>query len=241
MSLTDETTLVSKNKDDICVIVQARLSSQRCREKMIRPFANDTLTGLILKKLKRSTTIPMDNIYLSVHEPELVQIGKENGINIFNRSQESAVWDGGAGTHITGMYEWWNKLPYKYAILINACAPMMTIKTIDNFYESYLNSQSDGMFAVIKKKNYFWNKKGKLIVPWPQGEPCMNTKAVDETLEAAHCLYAGKMSLIGQGVWMGDFNNGEIDLVTMPEEETFDIDYEWEFSLYEKLYEALVK
>ena len=230
-----------KNIEDICIIVQARLSSQRCPNKMIRPFAGDTLTGIILKKLKKSKVIPTKNIYLSVHEPELIKIGHENGINIFHRSYESAVWDGGEGTHITGMYEWWDKLPYKYAILINACAPMMSTQTIDNFYNSYVNSKSDGMFAVIKKKNYFWNKSGKLIVPWPEGEPCMNTKAVTETLEAAHCLYAGRMDLIGQGIWMGDFNNGEIELVPMPEEETFDVDYEWEFSLYEKLCTILKK
>ena len=61
-------------------------------------------------------------------------------------------------------------------------------------------------------------------------------KAVEVTYEAAHCLYAGNMKKIGDGIWMGDFNNGEIELVPMPEEEAFDIDYEWEFELYEKLY-----
>lgn len=225
-----------KNIEEVCVIVQARLSSQRCPKKMIRPFAGDTLTGIILKKLKKSKVIPIENIFLSVHEPELIRIGKENNINIFYRSYESAIWDGGEGTHITGMYEWWDKLPYKYVVFINACAPMMKIETIDNFVRSYLISKSDGMFAVLEKKNYFWNKQGKLIVPWPEGEPCMNTKAVEVTYEAAHCLYAGNMKKIGDGIWMGDFNNGEIELVPMPEEEAFDIDYEWEFELYEKLY-----
>lgn len=230
-----------KSIDEICIIVQARLSSQRCPNKMIRPFAGDTLTGIILKKLKKSKIIPINNVYLSVHEPELVSIGEQNGINIFHRSYESAMWDGGEGTHITGMYEWWDKLPYKYVIFINACAPLLTIETIDNFVENYLSSSSDGMFAVLEKKNYFWNKEGKLIVPWPEGEPCMNTKAVEVTREAAHCLYAGSMSKIGDGIWMGDFNNGEIELVSMPEEEAYDVDYEWEFELYEKFYKAKVK
>ena len=230
-----------KKINEICVIIQARLSSQRCPNKMIRPFAGDTLTGIILNKLRKSKVIPIENIFLSVHEPELVKIGNENGINIFHRSHESSIWDGGEGTHITEMYEWWNKLPYKYVVFINACAPMLTIETIDQFVSSYLSSDSDGMFAVIEKKNYFWNKAGELIVPWPEGEPCMNTKAVEVTKEAAHCLYAGRMSKIGDGIWMGDFNNGEIELVPMPEEEAFDVDYEWEFELYEKLYTTMVK
>ena len=37
---------------------------------------------------------------------------------------------------------------------------------------------------------------------------------------------------------MGDFaKKGDIELVTVPEEEVFDIDYEWQFDLYEVIYE----
>jgi hypothetical protein len=50
-------------------------------------------------------------------------------------------------------------------------------------------------------------------------------------------LYAGKMSNIGKGIWMGDFSKkGDIELVPMSEEECFDIDYQWQFDLGENLY-----
>ena len=94
------------------------------------------------------------------------------------------------------------------------------------------------MFAVIEKKNYFWNKEGEFITPWPSNEPCMNTKVVETTYEAAHCLYAGCMDMVGQGVWMGDFNiAGEIELFPIEEKESLDIDYEWQFNLLEAFYE----
>ena len=65
----------------------------------------------------------------------------------------------------------------------------------------------------------------------------MNTKTADPVYEAAHCLYAGKMSNIGKGIWMGDFSKkGDIELVPMSEEECFDIDYQWQFDLGENLY-----
>ena len=226
-----------KNINEICVIVQARLSSERCPRKMVKPFAGTTLTDICLEKLIASSVIPKENIILSVHEPELVAIGEKHGINVFHRSQKSAFWDGGEGTHIKDMYEWWDKVPFKYTVFVNACAPMLRTQTIDSFFNSYLNSPSDGMFAVLPKKNYFWNAAGIMINQWPEGEPCMNTKAVEATYEAAHCLYAGRLDTIGDGVWMGDFNTpGDIELVPMPEFDAFDIDYEWEFKAYESMY-----
>ena len=229
-----------KNIDEIAVVVQARLSSQRCPNKMIRPFADTTLTDLCIQKLLNSKVFPKENIVLSVHEPELIEIGEKYGINVYKRSEKSALWEGEKGSHIKDMYEWWDKIPFKYTVFINACAPMMKTETIDNFFTSYMNSKSSGMFAVLAKKNYFWNVDGELIIEWPEGEPCMNTKTVAETLEAAHCLYAGRLDTIGDGIWMGDFMKpGDIELVEMPEEDAFDIDYEWEFQAYEAMYVQL--
>ena len=228
-----------KKVEDICVIIQARLSSERCPRKMVRPFAGSSLPEIAIRKILASKVIPKENFYLSVHEPELIAIGDKCGVNVFKRSHKSAIWDGGEGAHIKDMYEWWDKLPFKYTVFVNACAPMMTTKTIDNFFMSYVNSDSDGMFAVVPKKNYFWNQSGEMISKWPESEAAMNTKAVEATLEAAHCLYAGRLDKIGEGVWMGDFNKaGDIELVSMPESEIFDVDYEWEFDMYESLYRA---
>jgi CMP-N-acetylneuraminic acid synthetase len=223
-----------KNIKDVAIIVQARLSSERVPRKMVKPFAGTTLIDIFLEKVKKSKKIPLDNFFLSAHEDELVSIGNKHGVQIFHRSEKSANSE---GTPLGEMYEWWDKIPFKYAILINACAPMLEIKTIDNFIREYINSDSDGMFGVIAKKNYFWDNKGKMITPWPEGQACMNTKMVGKTYEAAHCLYAGRLDKIGEGIWMGDFKkSGNIDLFKMREEEVLDIDYMWEFEAYEAVY-----
>ena len=104
------------------------------------------------------------------------------------------------------------------------------------FVEAYCKTDSDGMFGVIEKKNYFWNDKQEFLTPLT--EAVMNTKTVPVTFEAAHCLYAGRLDKIGQDTWMGDFNTpGDIELFSMPENECFDIDYPWQFELFTKLYE----
>ena len=136
---------------------------------------------------------------------------------------------------MTEIYEWWDKLPHEHVVLTNACAPMLKTETIENFAKAFANSDSDGMFGVMAKKNYFWDDKGKFLTPFEGA--VMNTKFAKPIFEAAHVLYASKLSDIGKGIWMGDFSiPGQIELFEVEEQECFDIDYEWEFEIYEKLY-----
>lgn len=229
-----------KKIEDIAVLIQARLSSERCPRKMIRPFGGTTLTDLTIEKVLASKLIPRENFYLAVNEPELVAIGEKHGVNVFKRSEASAKWDGGVEDKLPDMYEWWDKIPFKYVVLINACVPFLTTETIDGFVDYYSKSDSDGLFAVMEKKNYFWNTDGEMLNRWPEHEDTLNTKAVEVTWEAAHCLYASRLDVIGDGIWMGDFHEpGAIELYAVPEVECFDVDYEWEFDAYEKMYQSM--
>jgi len=226
-----------KKLDDVLVLIQARLGSQRIPAKMLKPFAGTTLMDIAIEKVLSSKVIPNDNFYVSVYEPELVQVCEKWGANIFHRSEKSAFSE---GTPMTDMYEWWDKLKsFKYCVLVNACAPFLKIETVDNFVLEYIKRDCDGLFGVMEKKNYFWNKEGQLVTPWPEDQACMNTKVVEPTFEAAHCLYGGRMDKIGEGVWMGDFSKtGDIELFTMHEEEVMDIDYPWQFDMCEALYKV---
>ena len=88
-----------------------------------------------------------------------------------------------------------------------------------------------------KRRIIFWNTDGKLKTNWPANQACMNTKFVETTYEAAHCLYAGRMDRIGEGIWMGDFQvPGDIQLYPMSEFESLDIDYSWQFDMCEAIY-----
>ena len=223
-----------KKLDDICFIVQARLNSQRVPQKMIKPFAGSNLFELIIDKLIFSDIIPRENIFASVHEDELKQIAYKNKINIFDRSYESANND----NSLQKIYEWHDKLPYKYCVLISGCNPLLRIHTIDNFVNQFLNQDEENLFAVFEKKQYYWNKEGALVTPWPKGQTIMNTKAVEPTYEAAHVLYASRLDLIKENRFMGDFEaEGGIKLFQMDELEAFDIDEPWQFEVAEVLYE----
>tara|TARA_R110002124_G_scaffold245543_3_gene410720 strand:- start:2980 stop:3678 length:699 start_codon:yes stop_codon:yes gene_type:complete len=228
-----------KKLDDIVVIVQARLSSKRIKNKMTRPFAGSTLVDICLEKIKKSKVINMENFYFSVHEKQLKQIADNHKVNIWDRSVKSANSE---GTPLTELFDWWDAfIDKKYAVVVSACCPMLDIETIDNFVKAYCESASDGMMSVVEKRNYFWDHTHNLITPWPDGLEIMNTKFVKPTYETAQCLYGGKLSKIGNGIWMGKFNQpGDIDLFPIKEAESFDIDYEDQFQIIESLYEKVI-
>ena len=230
---------MSKNIDDIAFIVQARLNSQRVPQKMIKPFAGTNLFGLILDKLLDSEVIPSENIIASVHEEELFnEANTIRNIRTFERSYESANND----NDIKKIYEWHNKLPHKYLVLISGCNPLLDISTIDDFVRQFVEQEEENLFAVFEKKTYYWNKEGALITPWPKDQTIMNTKAVEPVNEAAHTLYASRIDMIEDERFMGDFTApGGIKLFKMDELEAFDIDYPWQFEVGEMLYEKFKK
>jgi CMP-N-acetylneuraminic acid synthetase len=195
---------------------------------MIKPFSDTTLIELGIQKVLDSKIIPEENFYVSVYEKELKDIVKDNGVQLYERSYESA----NSEKSITKVYEWHDKLPYKYVILISVCTPLLKTETIDKFVEKYMNLDSDGLFGVIGKKQYYWNEDGDMITNWPEGLTIMNTKMVETTYEAAHCLYASRMDTIKDEIWMGETPL----LFEMTELEAFDIDYPWQFEVGEVLY-----
>lgn len=225
--------------NDIAFIVQARMNSERVPGKMLKPFANKNLFGIVLDKLLSSDVIPSDQIYASVYEDELFhEANTLRNIRTFKRSKESANND----NDIKKIYEWHNKLPYKYCILISGCNPLLRVSTIDAFVRQFVEQEEENLFAVFEKKTYYWNKEGALITPWPKDQTIMNTKVVDPVYEAAHVLYASRMDLIAEEKFMGDFEEpGGIKLFKMDELEAFDIDYPWQFEVAEMLYEKFKK
>lgn len=222
-----------KNISDIAFVCQARLQSQRVPRKMTKPFAGTTLMDILIDKVKQSKVIPTENFFLSIHDQELIDLANRKEVQYFHRSEASAL----AENSIQLIYEWHDKLPFKYVVLISACNPLLSIETIENFVKAYLESDKGGMFGVIGKKQYFWNEKGEMTSPWPKEQKIMNTKTMGITYEAAHCLYASEMDIIGDGYWMDSKLPPEPELFVIENElEIFDIDYPWQFETAEILY-----
>lgn len=224
-----------KNLSDILFIVQARLNSERVPGKMLRSFGSSNLCEICLTKVALSI-IPSKNFYFSVYEEELKEVGKKMGVNIWNRSKESAFSE---GKQLTTIYDWHVMSDkYTFVILISACNPFLKVETINEFINFYCQSSYDGLFGVIERKTYFWDHKRQGITNL-NNIKIMNTKLVDKIFEASHVLYGSKLSLIKQNKFMGDFTINSPALFIMDESECLDIDYEWQFNYWNAIYSTL--
>lgn len=227
-----------KEIKDVCFVIQARRQSKRVPNKMLRPFADSNLFTIALEKILSSKMIPKENFYASIFDSEFEYIAKERGINVFMRSAASIV----EPLTLQKALEWYNKLQYKYFVLINACNPLLKIETIDSFVEKFLQTESRGLFAVTEKKTFFFDKEGAMVSKFngpDKYKATLETKMVEPLYEAAHSLYAGTMEDIGKDVYMGTFTKpGDPDLFVMEEIEAFDIDWPWQFEIAEKMYQS---
>jgi len=225
-----------KNIQDIVFIIQARTQSIRVPNKMLRPFAHSNLFEIAIEKILQSSIIPKDNFYLSVMDDELIKIAKKRNINYFIRSEESTQ----EPVTLQKALEWYNKLPFKYFVIINACNPLLKVETIDNFVKQFLNVDSNGLFGVFEKKTFLFDSEGKMLNRF-FGEDkylaTLETKFVETCYEAAHSLYAGSIEDISNGIYMGTFKEPKNpNFFVMEEIECFDIDWPWQFEAAEKLY-----
>jgi CMP-N-acetylneuraminic acid synthetase len=230
-----------KDKKDILVMVLARLESERVPNKMVLPICNSNLFQICLNKLKLSKIIPQENIYVSVYNQELINISKKLNVNIWNRSKKSVNSE---AESLKELYDFWDKLNYKYVITINPCHLFYKLETIEDFYLTFLNSKNEGLFSVIKKKNYFFDLDGKIIVGKygdDSDTKSFNTKRVEEIYEAEHGLQASKLEWIKNEKWLGTFkkkNDPELYVIKKENFEYFDIDYQWQFNISKKIYES---
>jgi len=221
--------------EDTLFIIQARVDSSRIERKMIRPFADSCLFEIAIKKVL-SSKIPKENFYVSILDKELEEIALKYKVNMFMR---------GKGTleepiTLQKIFEW-RLLPFKHYVNLGACNPLVTTETIDNFIEEFLAMPEErtGMFAVVPRRNFFYNSQGKMINLFHGKKEhlvTLETKLVGTTYEAAHTLYAGQIEDIEKGIYMGNFENYEVAFYSMKEEEVFDIDYPWQFDLAEQMY-----
>lgn len=225
-----------KDINDVLFVVQARTGSTRVKNKMLRPFVDSNLFEIAIKKVMNSKIIPMRNFYLSIMDKELFDIAMKYQLNTFERSIESVQ----EPVTLQKVFEWHDELPFKYFVIINACNPILSVETIDNFVNAFLKSESNGMFGVFEKKTFLFDSEHRMMNKFNGPDKYMatlETKFVETTYEAAHSLYAGKMTDISKDIYMGTFKEkGNPDFFVMDEIECFDIDWPWQLEIAEVMY-----
>lgn len=223
-----------KDINEIVFVLGCRVNSTRIIRKMIRPFGDTSLFEIAIQKMLK-LNVPKKNIYLAIGDKELIEIAKKYDVNIYYRSDKSInsnVLD------IREAFEWCYDFSkkFKYFFWLNGCQPFLTIETINTFIETFLKSKNESLISVNEFKGYFWDNDKKLNTNNFKHSGnienfAFNTKYVHPTYIASHSLQIGLLDRLTKGIWLGSFNVNDPEIFTIDEEETFDIDYPWQFDL----------
>jgi len=225
-----------KDIKDVVFIIQSRTTSTRIPNKMLRPFADSNLFEIAVEKILSSKVIPKENLLLSIMDDELIDIAKKHDVNYFIRSEESTQ----EPVTLPKVFEWHDKIPFKYYVHVNGCSPLLKVETIEAFLSHFLKSDHKGLFGVFEKKTFLFSNEGEMLNKF-YGEDkylaTLETKFVETCYEAAHSLYAGTLEDISKEIYMGSFKGkNDPEFFSIDEIECFDIDWPWQFDLAEIMY-----
>ncbi|MER3407800.1 MAG: hypothetical protein C4292_03220, partial [Nitrososphaera sp.] len=165
-------------------------------------------------------------------EPELVEVGKRRGWQIYPRTYESTL----EPNTVPVIYRYAWDIDSEYFMHIHATNPLLSIETIDRAMEKFEDVSHDGLVAVLKRQTFYFRQNGELVNNFAGTEEqkwTFETKLVEPLYELAHAIYIWKASNVREHARL--FFNPPY-LFEIPPEEFVDIDYPWQWRLAELQY-----
>ncbi len=211
----------------IAALIQARVGSQRCKNKMLRNFGDTNLISLALEKFSKPTNA--FTLYFAAFEPELIEIGEKYNCTIIKRNRESAE-----GERIEVVMNYVVQIPEETIIVINACHPFMTFETIERAARFFEEQRFLSMTSVVKSHTWYYFMDGR---PINFLDPTnINTKTTEPLYQVAHVFHIFNKERFLKHHYFWNHEQNDPYFFEVPEEEGIDIDTELDFERAEALY-----
>ncbi len=217
---------MSGTQPSIGVFSFGRTLSERCPNKMLRPFAGTTLTDIALGKLR---TFGSQAFFAGYDEPFREKC-LQHAVPFVRRSAHSASIDG----PITEILSFLRDVPYTHFLIVNGCQPFLSAPTIRGFLDDCVAGGLAPAFAVVRRKNHFITPDHRPL-NFPLDLKTINSKTVEPVLEFAHALYFFEGAYFFEHGRYWDWQT--VRLLEVPDpRELIDIDTEEDFELAEALW-----
>ena len=208
-----------------------RKKSERCPNKVLRPFGGTTLTDIVLSKLQKLGS----SSFFAGYEEVFRQKCEAANVTFIQRDQRSALID----EPIVDILSFLKEVTYDYLLWINPCLPLLRVQTIKSFLDTCIADGYAPAFPVIRRGTHFIRADRKPVNFDPTVKT-LNTKTVEPLYEMAHAFYFFNRQFFLDNETYWDWN--EVRTVELKDKiELIDIDTEEDFSLAESLWEARAK
>jgi len=217
--------------NNIGVFTFARKQSQRCPNKMLRPFAGTTLTDIALAKLAKLGS----DTFFAGYEKEFEDKAGHAGVKFIKRDEKSINIDG----PITEILAFLKKVEYEYLLIVSGCLPFLSVETIDNFLQDCKSNALKPSFSITIKRNYFLDSQHNPL-NFDLATKTMNTKIVEPVYEAVQALYFFNKDYFFENGRYWDWK--DVRFIEINDKiQTFDIDTEEDFKIAEEIYKIRKK
>ena len=226
---------MSDARKNLVCMVNARIASERVPRKMLAPFAGSSLLEIALEKLKSSSFLDSNQIFLGAYDQEIKEVGEKLGFQIYNRSYESTL----EPVTMEVIYQWLWELNPEYLLEINPCNPLLEVESLDRAIDIFFKEKYESLFSVVTRQNFYFRKNGSMLNDFLGDKkylPTLETKLVEPVYEAAHCIYLWKSDRVKTEGIRWSLAPNDPFLFEIPPEEAFDIDWPWQFELAEAIY-----
>ena len=215
----------------IAIIIQARVNSKRCKNKMLRNFDNTSLFEIQVRKLNDLAKDTNYNIYCAVGESPLNKIIKKyKFIKHIKRNKRSVNSDA-----IEDVFNYLEGVEENYICFVNTCAPLLKLSTLKSAIQLFNKSELKSLTSVIEKKTWYFDSKEKPINDNSSG----NTKDLSPIYECTHNFHIFNKTFFikNKKYWNNKKNDPYLYRVNFLE--SLDIDTEEEFISIEKIYRSV--
>lgn len=211
----------------IAGVIQARVGSERCRNKMLRDFADTNLVSHALRKYSQPTDTY--RLYFAAHEQELLSIGSQYACHLIKRNRESVTSE-----RIEIIMNYLAEIPEDIVMFINPCHVFLEQATLVRAIREFHEKKAVSMTAVTRAHTWYYFLDGR---PINFLDPTnINTKTTEPVFEVSHAFHIfDKKRFLDHHYFWAHTERDPVFFETT-ELEAIDIDTELDFLTAESLY-----
>lgn len=200
----------------IGIFAPARLGSHRLPNKQILPIKNSNMFEMCCEKLNYITKAYNIPTYVLICDEPLIKIAeKYPNVTIIIREKETVEAEG----PLNFIYKDILDVPEDYLLFINPCLTFLSVETIIQKINEFLESTKEYGTSVKKIQNWIWDRELNIVNHIDYHR--LTTKEIEPWYQCAHCFHIfNREKFKKDGLMLTD----DLCLLEIPEEETIDID-----------------
>ena len=221
---------------EISVILNARIQSSRCPNKLLRPFADSSLIDICVEKMSRMDFV--QHRFLAARECLLRQrAAPYSNIAIMHRERKAVD----RGTHHPQVsFAHYLNSPTEWILILNPCLPLLSVDTLREACDYFQRTSYKSYTSAVPCRDWVFDNAGKALTYTDPRHVATNVAVTH--FRAAHAFHIVNREYFRKTrgrYWT--LKIGDPDLIAIPEEEAVDVDTEQDFIAAEAIYKQALK